>query len=148
VLDWITAGIGVSENRKTGERSPTVRIVDFTPNSTKNDWLAVSQFRIRIPGREQHILPDVVLFLNGLPVVVIECKSPKVEEPTAEAIDQLLPAGRGSSLFALTRRAWNCCFIFCASLLTDESAIAFMLAASSIGAYAGESQQRSERHRS
>lgn len=90
VLDWITGGTGVSENRRTGEPSPTVRIVDFAPNSTKNDWLAVSQFRIRISGREQHILPDVVLFLNGLPVVVIECKSPKVEEPTAEAIYQLL----------------------------------------------------------
>ena len=89
VLKWITEGTGVGENRKTGEPSPTVRIVDFT-NPAKNDWLAVSQFKVRIPGREQHILPDVVLFLNGLPVALIECKSPKVEEPTAEAIDQIL----------------------------------------------------------
>src|SRR5439155_9497706 len=37
-----------------------------------------------------HIIPDIVLFLNGLPVVVIECKSPKVKEPIPEAIDQLL----------------------------------------------------------
>ena len=66
-----------------------MRIVDFA-NPAKNDWLAVSQFKVRIPGREQHIIPDVVLFLNGLPVAVIECKSPKVEEPIAEAIDQLL----------------------------------------------------------
>ncbi len=90
VLTWITEGIGISQNRKTGEPSPTVRIVDFSKDSTKNDWLAVSQFKVRILGREQHIIPDVVLFLNGLPIVVIECKSPKVEEPVAEAIDQLL----------------------------------------------------------
>ncbi|WP_269522786.1 type I restriction endonuclease subunit R [Coraliomargarita parva] len=90
VLTWITEGIGVAENRKAGEPSPTVRIVDFSPNSTKNDWLAVSQLKVKIPGRDQHIIPDVVLFLNGLPIVVIECKSPKVEEPIAEAIDQLL----------------------------------------------------------
>jgi type I restriction enzyme R subunit len=89
VLKWITEGIGVAENRKTGERSPTVRIVDFA-HPERNDWLAVSQFKVRIPGREQHIIPDVVLFLNGLPIAVIECKSPKVEEPIAEAIDQLL----------------------------------------------------------
>jgi len=89
VLKWITEGIGVAENRKTGEPSPTVRIVDFA-NPGKNDWLAVCQFKVKIPGRDQHIIPDVVLFLNGLPVVVIECKSPKVEEPVAEAIDQLL----------------------------------------------------------
>lgn len=90
VLKWITEGTGIAENRKTGEPSPTVRIVDFAKDSTKNDWLAVCQFKVRIPGRDQHIIPDVVLFLNGLPIVVIECKSPKVEEPVAEAIDQLL----------------------------------------------------------
>jgi type I restriction enzyme R subunit len=98
VLRWLTEGIGVAENRKTGERSPTARIVNFA-DANKNDWVAVSQFKVRIPGRDQHIIPDVVLFLNGLPVVVIECKSPKVEEPIAEAIDQLLRYGelRGSS---------------------------------------------------
>ncbi len=31
-----------------------------------------------------------MLFLNGLPVVVIECKSPKTKDPIPEAIDQLL----------------------------------------------------------
>lgn len=89
VLKWITEGTGVAENRRTGERSPTARIVDFE-NDQINDWLAVSQLKVRIPGRDQHINPDVVLFLNGLPVSVIECKSPRVEEPIAEAIYQLL----------------------------------------------------------
>jgi type I restriction enzyme R subunit len=88
VLKWLTEGTGVSENRKTGDPSPTVHLVDFA-HPAKNDWLAVSQFKVRIPGRDQHIIPDVVLFLNGLPIVLIECKSPKVEEPTAEAIDQI-----------------------------------------------------------
>lgn len=88
VLKWITEGTGVAENRRTGEPSPTVRIVDFDDH--KNDWLAVRQFKVRIPGRDQHIIPDVVLFLNGLPISVIECKSPRVEEPIAEAIYQLL----------------------------------------------------------
>ena len=41
-------------------------------------------------GTEHHIVPDIVLFLNGLPVVVIECKSPKVKDAIPEAIDQLL----------------------------------------------------------
>jgi type I restriction enzyme R subunit len=90
VLAWLTAeGPRVAENRKTREVSPTVRLVDFA-HPEKNDWLAVSQLKVRIPGREQHIVPDVVLFLNGLPVAVFECKSPKVQEPIAEAIDQLL----------------------------------------------------------
>ena len=47
-------------------------------------------FKVRILGMEHHIIPDIVLFLNGLPVVVVECKSPKVKEPIHEAINQLL----------------------------------------------------------
>jgi len=79
----------VSENRKTGETSPTVRFVDFK-HRDNNRFIAVCQFKVRILGTEHHIVPDIILFLNGLPVVVIECKSPKVKEPIPEAIDQLL----------------------------------------------------------
>jgi type I restriction enzyme, R subunit len=79
----------VSENRKTGEKSPTVRFIDFK-HRDNNRFIAVCQFKVRILGTEHHIRPDIVLFLNGLPVVVIECKSPKAKEPIPEAIDQLL----------------------------------------------------------
>src|SRR5664280_1605188 len=79
----------VSENRKTGEKSPTVHFIDFK-HRDNNSFIAVCQFKVRILGTEHHIRPDIVLFLNGLPIVVIECKSPKVTEPIPEAIDQLL----------------------------------------------------------
>jgi type I restriction enzyme R subunit len=79
----------VNENRKTGEKSPTIRFIDFN-HRDNNRFIAVCQFKVRILGTEYHIIPDIVLFLNGLPVVVIECKSPKVQEPIPEAIDQLL----------------------------------------------------------
>ena len=89
VFQLLMEGTSVSENRKTGERSPTVRFIDFT-HRDNNSFLAICQFKVRILGTEHHIIPDIVLFLNGLPVVVIECKSPKVKEPVPEAIDQLL----------------------------------------------------------
>ena len=79
----------VSENRLSGDKSPTVRIADFATRDN-NHFIAVCQFRVRVLGTEHHIIPDVVLFLNGLPVVVIECKSPKVKDAIPEAIDQLL----------------------------------------------------------
>ena len=79
----------ISENRKTGEKSPTVRFIDFE-RRTNNRFIAVCQFKVRILGTEHHIVPDIVLFVNGLPLVVIECKSPKVQEPIPEAIDQLM----------------------------------------------------------
>ena len=89
VLHLLLENTSVSENRQTGEKSPTVRFIDFN-NCDKNRFIAVCQFRVRVPGTEQHIIPDVVLFLNGLPVVVVECKSPKVKDAISEAIDQIL----------------------------------------------------------
>ena len=79
----------VSENRQSGEKSPTVRFADFATRES-NRFIAVCQFKVRVLGTEHHIIPDVVLFLNGLPVVMIECKSPKVKDAIPEAIDQLL----------------------------------------------------------
>lgn len=89
VLNLLLENTSVPENRKTGDRSPTVRYVDFE-NRNNNSFLAISQFKVRVLGTEHHIVPDIVLFLNGLPVVLVECKSPKVKEPIPEAIDQLL----------------------------------------------------------
>ena len=79
----------VSENRQSGEKSPTVRFVDFATRDN-DSFIAVCQFKVRVLGTEHHIIPDIVLFLNGLPVVVIECKSPKVNDAIPEAIDQIL----------------------------------------------------------
>ena len=89
VLHLLLENTSVSENRQTGEKSPTVRFIDFK-NRDNNRFIAVCQFKVRILGTEHHIIPDVVLFLNGLPVVLIECKSPKVKDAIPEAIDQML----------------------------------------------------------
>jgi type I restriction enzyme R subunit len=88
-LHLLLENTSVGENRKTGEKSPTVRFIDFN-HRDNNRFIAVCQFKVRILGTEHHIIPDIVLFLNGLPVVVIECKSPKINDPIPEAIDQLL----------------------------------------------------------
>ena len=91
VLRFLLENTVVAENRKTGEKSPTVRYVDFSEaNINNNSFIAISQFKVRVLGTENHILPDITLFLNGLPIAVIEAKSSKVKEPIAEAIDQLL----------------------------------------------------------
>ena len=89
VFTLLLENTSVSENRKTGEKSPTVCFVDFK-HRDNNRFIAVCQFKVRILGTEYHIVPDIVLFLNGLPVVVIECKSPKVKDAIPEAIDQML----------------------------------------------------------
>jgi len=89
VFTLLLENTSVSENRRTGEKSPTVRFVDFDHRRKTALSLSVSS-RWRVLGTEHHMVPDIVLFLNGMPVVVIECKSPKVKDAIPEAIDQLL----------------------------------------------------------
>ncbi len=78
-------------NDVTGEEYPEVRIIDFDAPE-KNHFLAINQFRINTPGGvKQFILPDIVLFVNGLPLVVVECKEPEANAANAmyEAYRQL-----------------------------------------------------------
>ncbi len=89
VLTYLLENTTVAKNEHTGELSPTVRFLDFE-HPENNTFTAISQFKVSIPGTDHHIIPDVVLFVNGLPLVVVEAKSPKVKEPVPEAIDQLL----------------------------------------------------------
>ncbi len=80
-------GVGVEgEADKMGGRGRTVRFIDFD-HPERNDFLLIRQFRV--DGREI-VIPDVVLFVNGIPLVVIECKSPSINNPLAEGIEQLL----------------------------------------------------------
>jgi len=95
IFDRIAEGLS-ADNEETGEINCPVRIIDwsdadsFNKDATQNEFLAISQFKVRIPGKEEHIIPDVVLFVNGLPLVVVECKAPDITEPIAEGIEQLL----------------------------------------------------------
>lgn len=56
-------------------RGDTVQLLD--PTDAGNDWLTVSQFTVAENGHNRR--PDVVVFLNGLPVAVIEVKKPGAE---------------------------------------------------------------------
>ncbi len=89
ILQLLLEGWPVSENHQTREKSPTVRYVDFS-YSANNRFLAISQFKLNVPGTEKHIIPDIVLFVNGLPLVTVECKSPVIADPMGEAVEQLM----------------------------------------------------------
>ena len=60
-------------------RGAQARVVDFD-DPTNNDWLAVNQFTVVENKHERR--PDIVLFVNGLPLGVIELKNPADEEAT------------------------------------------------------------------
>ena len=60
-------------------RGAQARVIDFD-DPANNDWLAVNQFTVVENKHERR--PDVVLFVNGLPLAVIELKNPTDEKAT------------------------------------------------------------------
>lgn len=82
----------VDVNELTGEEYPDVHLIDFH-HPERNNFLAINQFRIDTPGGVKDcIIPDIVLFVNGLPMAVIECKDASHVEanPMYEAFRQLM----------------------------------------------------------
>lgn len=78
-------------NELTGEADPVVRLIDFH-HPENNRFHAINQFRIDTPGCvKAFIIPDIVLFVNGIPLVVVECKkgSETCANPMQEAFVQL-----------------------------------------------------------
>jgi type I restriction enzyme R subunit len=81
----------VDVNELSGEQDPVVKLIDFA-RPENNHFLAINQFRIDTPGgTKQFIIPDIVLFVNGIPLAVVECKKggPNCANPMAEAYAQL-----------------------------------------------------------
>jgi type I restriction enzyme, R subunit len=73
-------GVTVEYRRKDGSiAGAQARIFDFD-QADSNDWLAVNQFTVA-EGQHQR-RPDVILFVNGLPLAVIELKNPADENAT------------------------------------------------------------------
>jgi type I restriction enzyme R subunit len=75
-----------------GGRGQTIQYIDWdTP--ANNHFSVINQYRVDCPpgynSGKKFIVPDLVLLVNGIPLVVVECKSPSIPEPLAEAVDQL-----------------------------------------------------------
>ncbi|MFD9111139.1 type I restriction endonuclease subunit R [Streptomyces bottropensis] len=69
-----------------GGPSATVQYVEWHPDLvTRNTFTVVDQLRVRSRSGELSIL-DLVLFVNGIPLVAVECKSPDLAEPVRSAV--------------------------------------------------------------
>ncbi len=80
----------VAKNEVTGEENPLVKLIDFK-NWDSNHFVAINQFRVDTPGTARHaIIPDIVLFVNGLPFSVVECKDVDVADPISSAVEQIM----------------------------------------------------------
>ena len=80
-------GVSVEYQRKDGSiAGDHARLVDFV-NPENNEFLAINQFTV-IEGQNRR--PDIVIFVNGLPLAVIELKNPADENATIQTAFQQL----------------------------------------------------------
>ncbi len=83
----LVGGVPVQYQQDGETRGDFVRLVDWG-NAAANEWLAVNQFSLK--GLHHTRRPDIMLFLNGLPVVLLELKNPADENASIwKAYDQI-----------------------------------------------------------
>ena len=103
VHEYLTYGMPFDDRSGGGRRPRTVRFFDFDdPQGGLNEFVVTTQFRVRRGGTsasarlasldddERMVIPDLVLFVNGIPLVVMEAKSPTLgQEWRIKAVRQL-----------------------------------------------------------
>ena len=97
----LTDGVAVEYRAEDGTiRGAQAFAIDFN-DADNNDWVAINQFTVVENQRERR--PDVVLFVNGLPLVLIELKNPADEDTNVWIAWQQLQTYKAelTSLFAL-----------------------------------------------
>ena len=80
-MDYLQNGITVKYAVNGEERSSVVRLIDYT-DAAKNDFYVVNQYTFVENGNNRR--PDIILFINGMPLVLMELKSPSKDEVGAE----------------------------------------------------------------
>ena len=98
VHEYLTYGMPLNVDAQRGRQTRIVRFFDFErPESGLNDFAVTTQFHVRRSGErgggvndERSVIPDLVLFVNGIPLVVMEAKSPTLgSEWQSRAVRQL-----------------------------------------------------------
>ncbi len=90
VHEYLVGGMPLTVDRGGRQETPTVRFFDFEhpePGVGLNEYVVTTQFRVR-RGNERGsdeddsrvVKPDLMLFVNGIPLVVMEAKSPSLSD--------------------------------------------------------------------
>lgn len=83
----LVSGVPVQYQKDGETRGDFVRLIDWVAVKA-NDWLAINQFSIQGPRHTRR--PDIILFVNGLPLVLLELKNPAdVKADLSKAFDQI-----------------------------------------------------------
>ncbi|MGV8078918.1 MAG: type I restriction endonuclease subunit R [Syntrophales bacterium] len=96
VYDLITLGTALEQSIEGDSRSFNLQYIDWR-NGGRNAFHVTAEFSVERSRSTETVRPDIVLFVNGIPLAVIECKSPKigVEQAVSQCIrnqgDEFIP---------------------------------------------------------
>jgi type I restriction enzyme, R subunit len=87
----LTLGQALEQSVDGDKKSFTLQFIDWE-NINNNIFHVSEEFAVTRLGRasKEHYRPDLVLFVNGIPLCIIECKRPDMKEPLKQAISQHL----------------------------------------------------------
>ncbi len=87
VYDLLTLGVALEQSVEGAVRSFTLNYIDWK-NPENNVYHVTAEFSVERTRSHETARPDIVLFVNGIPFAVIECKSPNTE--VAQAVSQMI----------------------------------------------------------
>ncbi|MBP5315856.1 MAG: type I restriction endonuclease subunit R [Muribaculaceae bacterium] len=89
VYNLLTLGKAFEQSIDGDKKSYTMRYIDWE-NPERNIYQVTEEFAVTRTGSADTYRPDIVLFVNGIPLVVIECKRPDIQGAEEQAISQHL----------------------------------------------------------
>lgn len=87
IYNLLVFGHALEQSIGGDKKSHTIQYIDWE-NPTNNYFHVSEEFSVLRTGRKDTYRPDIVLFVNGIPLAIIECKSPTIKEPIKQAISQ------------------------------------------------------------
>lgn len=98
IYDLLTLGVALEQSVEGDQKSFTLNYIDWR-DPANNVYHVTAEFSVERTRSHETARPDLVLFVNGIPFAVIECKSPK--EEVAQAISQTIRNQRDEYIPAL-----------------------------------------------
>lgn len=91
VYNKLTLGHSLEQSIEGDKKSFTIQYIDWEPATflTNNVFHVTEEYKVMRSASREHYIPDIVLFINGIPVTIIECKQPG-KDMLPQAISQHL----------------------------------------------------------
>ena len=85
----LTLGKALEQSIDGDKKSFTLRYIDWE-TINNNVFHVTEEYSVIRANSKEHYRPDIVLFINGIPICILECKRPDMKSPLAQAISQHL----------------------------------------------------------